>query len=164
MARVRTDVAVEVRRLGGTNLVISSNFTLRQDGLPRAGQRQPDDRGVAVYFSRKKQPFCFACDKWMTVEDNLWAIKLTIEALRQIERTGASDMLDRAFTGFLALPMPESWWQVLGISQAASVEEIKVAHRRLVKEHHPDRGGDATKFQRIQEAYEASLKEKRGNL
>jgi len=33
-------------------------------------------------------------------------------------------------------------YKVLGISSSASREEVKAAYRRLVKEHHPDAGGD----------------------
>ena len=45
-------------------------------------------------------------------------------------------------------------WEVLGISRDASFEEVKRAYRRLVMEHHPDRGGDAEVFKVIQAAYE----------
>lgn len=42
----------------------------------------------------------FACDKFNEVRLNLNAIRLTIAALRQIERCGTSDMMERAFRGF----------------------------------------------------------------
>ena len=45
-----TGVMDEVRKLGGKQLVISTNVPLRRDGLPRSGQ-MPKDRGVAVYFN-----------------------------------------------------------------------------------------------------------------
>lgn len=156
MARVREEIQEQVRLLGGSDLVLSTNIRLRLDGLPYSNQRQPDDRGVAVYFSRNGNPFCFASDKWLTVEDNLWAICLTIDALRQIERTGASDMLERAFTGFMALPAPRAWWDILGVAHDASRDEIKASYRDLAKQHHPDMGGDVTKFQEIQAAYAAA--------
>lgn len=104
LAAARESVMHEVRLLGGSRLVISSNLELRLDGLPRSSQRQPVDRGVAVYFQYKNKPVSFAADKWNTVEDNLWAIRLTLDAIRQIERSGASEMLDRAFQGFDCSP------------------------------------------------------------
>lgn len=45
----------------------------------------------------------------------------------------------------------------LGLSARATAAEVKAAYRRLAKEHHPDRGGDAAAFRRINEAYEEAL-------
>lgn len=47
---------------------------------------------------------------------------------------------------------------ILGVPPSASKAEIKLAFRKLAKEHHPDRGGDPKKFQEIQEAYEEAIK------
>ncbi len=43
---------------------------------------------------------------------------------------------------------------VLELSQGASLAAVKAAHRRLVKCHHPDMGGDAEAFRRINAAYQ----------
>tara|TARA_B110000902_G_scaffold38745_1_gene41259 strand:- start:4931 stop:5713 length:783 start_codon:yes stop_codon:yes gene_type:complete len=43
---------------------------------------------------------------------------------------------------------------VLGVDSNASEEEVKLAYRKLVKEHHPDRGGDEEHFKKINEAYD----------
>lgn len=43
---------------------------------------------------------------------------------------------------------------VLGLEAGASAEAIKQAHRRLVKRHHPDMGGSAEAFRRVNEAYQ----------
>lgn len=42
----------------------------------------------------------------------------------------------------------------LGVGRDASPEDIKRAHRKAVREHHPDRGGDKAKFQAVQLAYD----------
>jgi DnaJ domain len=149
----------EVARLGGNNLIISSNLPLRRDGIPYANASQPADRGVAVYFTHKKRPMCFACDRWSKVEENMWAIAKTIDALRGIERWGSGQMVEQAFTGFVALPAPEQPWQVLGVSSHATREEIETAHGRLAMKHHPDRGGDTHTMARINAARDALLKE-----
>jgi molecular chaperone DnaJ len=46
------------------------------------------------------------------------------------------------------------YYEVLGIGKDASADEIKKAFRRAAVEHHPDRGGDETKFKELNEAYE----------
>lgn len=46
------------------------------------------------------------------------------------------------------------YYEILGIKKDASADEIKKAFRRAAVEHHPDRGGDETKFKELNEAYE----------
>lgn len=153
------NVQVEAHRLGGTGLVISSNMPLRRDGFPSARGGYIGDTGVAAYFTLKKKPMCFACDRWNTVEGNMQAIALTIGALRGIERWGSGQMVEQAFTGFIALPAPEQPFQVLGISANATPDDVEAAYRRLAMEHHPDRGGDASQMARINAARDAMLGE-----
>jgi DnaJ-class molecular chaperone len=47
-----------------------------------------------------------------------------------------------------------SHYETLGVANSATPEEIKSAYRKLAKQHHPDLGGDVTRFQQISEAYE----------
>jgi len=54
----------------------------------------------------------------------------------------------------------ENYYDILGVSEGASVEEIKRAFRNLAKKHHPDMGGDAEKFKKILEAYRVLSDEK----
>jgi molecular chaperone DnaJ len=53
------------------------------------------------------------------------------------------------------MPDKRDYYDVLGVSKAASPEEIKRAYRKLAMEHHPDKhGGDDSKFKELGEAYE----------
>ncbi|MBF0279875.1 MAG: DnaJ domain-containing protein [SAR324 cluster bacterium] len=47
----------------------------------------------------------------------------------------------------------ESCYQLLGLTQSTSVEEIKVAFRKLAKAHHPDQGGNPEFFRSLSHAY-----------
>lgn len=160
LAKARDHLMNEIRLLGGKQPILSSNLSLRQDGLPYANQKSPDDTGIAVYFTYKGKQHCFACDDWLRVEDNVRAIGKTIEALRGIARWGTGDMMERAFQGFEALPGPESepWWSVLGFSDESEAllnNAFEAAAKSLIQRYHPDKkDGDAWRFKQIQKARE----------
>ena len=157
IAAGRTEIARQVALFDSRELIISTNLELRtSDGFPRSKQRQPDDRGVAIYFKRGGVDMALACDVYTTIEDNLWALARTLDALRQIERDGSPSLINRAFKGFAQLPDPDrrEWWEVLNVARTASNDEIRSAYLRLAKQYHPDAGGDAKMFDQVQKAYD----------
>jgi hypothetical protein len=146
-------------RISGDDVVISTNVALRLDGLPRSGQGEPSDPGVAVYWvTRKGKQKVMAVDIYDRVADNLAAIAATLEAMRAIERHGGGQVLERAFTGFDALPPPRSCWQILGLAPGASRDAIEAAYRTLAKKHHPDAGGTDNEFVAITAARDEALR------
>ena len=159
--RATQELLWEIQRMHGRLPVISTNLELRNDGLPYSKQRPITDCGVAVYFTRRARQLVFACDRWDRIEHNLRAITKTIDALRGIERWGSTDLMERAFTGFEALPAPEQWWQVLGVSQGVTAAEINAAYRRLAAAAHPDRaGGSNGAMARLNTARDRGLAER----
>jgi hypothetical protein len=162
-ARTRDDLLHELKLMHADGVVLSTNISLRVDGLPLAGQRQPADPGVAIYFSLwdgKKKYFAIACDAYYKVEENMRALVHTIEAMRTIRRHGSSDLLEQAMSGFAALPPGEDWWKTLGFTSKPTLDEAKSAWRGLVQRHHPDRGGkeaDIRKFNAAMELAELEL-------
>lgn len=155
----RKHLFAELGRLGASKIILSTNIPLRNDGMPRANMR-PDggDAGVAVYFIRGGKPMVFACDKYVESCDNIYAIAKTIEAMRCIERWGASDMMERAFSGFKALSSGKEWFDVLHCDPAASKEEIERYYRILAKQRHPDVGGSEAAMAELNQAREEALK------
>lgn len=160
-AQARDSLMAEIRRLGARNPVLSTNVPLKRDGLPYANQGPLKDPGVAVYFTRghgaKERQLVLACDRWNRIEDNMRAIERTIDAMRGMERWGCSDMLDRAFTGFTALPPPpparNTWWEILGFDRSSvSLEACEDAYRTLIRRAHPDLGGSHEAAQRLNNA------------
>lgn len=127
-----------------TNLIISTNIQPTLSGRPRSNQGEPNDPGVAVYFTLDGKPKVLCCDKWLRVADNLAAIAHTITALRGIDRWGVAED-SRAFAGFDALPAPGeakglTCWEILGIQYRAGItaQEIDAAWRDRAKTAHPD--------------------------
>jgi hypothetical protein len=51
-------------------------------------------------------------------------------------------------------PMSASPYEVLGVPAAASEDDLRRAYRRLLRETHPDTGGDAQRFIAVQVAWE----------
>lgn len=163
--RVRQLLTKELKMMEVDQIVISTNVATRRDGLPYAGQREPEDPGVVLYFTRKGSDIAISCDRWRTVDANLRAIGLTVEAIRGMERWGTEEMIDRAFTGFKALPsaivtpppsdrVKRPWWVVLGTTQDADAPTVKQAYRRAQATAHPDAGGSNYDFQEVQAAYD----------
>ena len=94
------------------------------------------------------------------MRENVRAIGLTVEALRAIQRSGASELLERAYTGFARLPQstgPRPWWEVLGIERQASRHAINQRFHELARTGHPDRGGDTARFAEITQAYHQAV-------
>lgn len=149
IAEATARVLAELDRMGidRQDVVISTNLTLRLDGLPRSGQAAPRDAGAAVYWQAKKgERLVMAIDQYYKVEDNLAAIAATLDSMRSIERHGGAQILGRAFTGFAALPAPSAarpWREVFGFPAGAHVgiPELRTNFRRLAGMRHPDRGG-----------------------
>jgi hypothetical protein len=132
--------------IGRDDVVISTNLQLRRDGLPRSSQAAPSDAGAAVYWStRRGERRVMAIDQYHKVEENLAAIAATLDAMRAIERHGGAQILDRAFTGFAALPAPttaRTWRGVMTFGESTPTrEQLRQRYRHLASVRHPDRGG-----------------------
>lgn len=167
-ASARTSLVHELEKLHARDVLISTNIPIRRDGLPMVPDREPEDTGVAVYFTRlvggKERPFALACDQFTKVRWNLRAIQATLEALRTIERNGATSMMEQAFSGFAQLPAhaeEEPWRTVLGISLGpCTLEKVKKRYLELAQEHHTGAGGgDHDRMVAINGAYERAKQE-----
>lgn len=180
IARVRN----QLKLAHAKTVVISSNLPLRGDGFPRADgpQRPEGDVGVAVYWTRNEHragkwqlvPYSMPCDRWDRIADNLYAIALSIEALRGMDRWGAVS-IEQAFAGFAALPpgsdeqiIPRQpsvdWRHILGGSwpDLEAPDLLAVAKsrcRRLITDAHPDAGGDVSRAAELNAAMEAAEQE-----
>ena len=156
----RDELFHELRLLGARSITLSTNVALRHDGLPYASRRPPEDTGVAVYFEYNRKSMCFACDQWIEIHENIYAIAKTIGAIRGISRWGSSDMLNQAFAGFEALPHTNGsgarpWWEVFKVCQAEPTATIVHLFQLMRSRLHPDKSsGSHEAFIELQDAYE----------
>jgi hypothetical protein len=156
--RYQRDLRTELRLMGAADVVVSTNVPLRKrDGLMYSDV-EPGVPAAAVYFTHGKRHLVIACDSYTQVRWNLRACFATVEALRTIKRHGATELLERAFTGFTALPPKggevRPWWEVLGVERTATKDQVRDAYLVLAQQHHPDKGGDQETMTRINRAYE----------
>lgn len=156
----------ELERMGvkSDDVVISHNV---KPHIMDSQGSNVSDPGVAVYWKKRGQPDrVIAVDRYFTVADNLAAAAATLDAMRAIERHGGAVVMERAFSGFDALPSPSSavapsWHQVLGVSPQATRSEIDAAYREKSKTAHPDAGGTAEAMKALNAARADALKQAR---
>lgn len=163
--KARKDLMTQLDLMGAKNIVISTNVAIRKDGLPYAGQRV-NDPGVVLYFKRNNVDVCIPCDRWMAVDANLRAIGKTVDAIRGIERWGAGDLVDAAFSGITSKALPanvivtpyqsRAWYEVLEVAQTASPEIVRAAYKQKALKTHPDHGGTDEAFREVQKALKES--------
>ena len=156
--RVVRGLQDELRRIGATKIVISTNQPVRQDGYPYAQQRVIHDPGVAVYFMCNKKALVMAQDRFWSIIGNMRSLTMAIEGLRQMERHGGATMLERAFDGFLALPPPSQnkpWRQVMGFAEGKTISEddLRNTYRTMARYRHPDNGGSGTLMAELNVAF-----------
>lgn len=133
---------------GGSQIVITSDLPLRNDGLPYANGAC-NDPGLAIYWVERGHEQVIACDRWVNISFNMRAIDLSINALRGLDRWGASEMVERAFAGFAALPsgpVERSWRDIIGgewpsLDPSELLAIARARHRNAIKTAHPDAGG-----------------------
>ena len=119
--------------------------------------KDPDDTGVAIWFTWEGAQRCIAVDRYPKVQDNLQAIHHILEARRTEMRHGGLHIVRQTFKGFVALPAPEGakgWREVLGLTRPNVTPHcIDAAYRAKAQAAHPDKqGGSAEAMQQLNRA------------
>lgn len=138
----------ELARMQCTEITISSNLVLKNDGAPRSVQKDPKDKGIAAHFLHRGKPFVIAVDRYDRIADNIKAVARTVSAYRQIERDGGPDILDSALFG-MSRGLPAAGetvnstgrnpWEIMGVKPGMfDNESLKTRWRSLSKKYHPD--------------------------
>jgi hypothetical protein len=153
----------------------------RLDGRLRGDARKPTHPGVILGFERfagvteqghsQWEQMRFPCDTFTEWKDNVRAIALALEALRKIDRYGVRS--GSQYTGFKALPpgdfattiTPEIAADFIaksaGMGNVPAIANSILAnavfaesvYKTAAKSMHPDKGGDAEEFKKLQSAW-----------
>jgi hypothetical protein len=161
LAAALANVRNSLRRFGldsfrpVTDIVLSSNA----GGLDTS---TPSDPGVAAWFMWEGEQRCIAVDRYAKLQDNLQAIHHIIEARRTELRHGGFHVARQTFKGFVALPAPKAWREVLGFTSTEPLTRVAVMarHRSLATTYHPDKpGGSAEKMAELNLARDRAVEE-----
>jgi hypothetical protein len=140
----------EITALGATSAVLQLAVTesdIRLDGDLRANAR-PTHPGVIVSFESRHGPLRYACDRFLTWQDNVRAIALGLESLRRVDRYGIAGRGEQ-YTGWKALPAGN------GAPSPERGRALIARHggvRQALHATHPDHGGDPADFADVQAA------------
>lgn len=181
-------LAREVKHLRGRDVVIEVDVReqdIKLDGMLRASARAPEHPAVVVAFETPDHgPQLHRCDRFersyksdsVGWQENVRAIAKTLEALRAVDRYGATET-GQQYAGFKALPagraMPPShmardealgvlglWGRVAAGADPIPAEHVNTApsvlaslHRAARRAAHPDRNnGEQTAWDQVEQA------------
>jgi len=142
----------------------------RIDGGLRADVRLPK-QGVILAFTGKYGPVKMPADRFNAWKDNLRAIALSLEALRKVDRYGVTQEGEQ-YRGWTALPAAAGGMSFddaavelnkhapfVGVDWIKTdVEAFRMAKRAARTKTHPDKGGNAEDFKRVEQAAELLAK------
>ena len=159
----------ELNKLGAKDILIQCYLTredLRNDGWPKS-LAKPRNPGIIISFTaRGGDQLSFPCDTYDDWYDNLYAIALSLEALRAVDRYGVTRSAEQ-YQGWRRLgPSPQSevktkQWAFEHLARVAGTTvpalegdrtAIDLAFRIAVKKTHPDTGGNVEAFRLVNEA------------
>ena len=168
----------EIGHLDGEHPIIVqidvTELDLRQDGMLRTRASVGSFPGVIVSFRSRFGPLQYASDAYEQRytgslpgwQANVRAVALALEALRAVDRYGVSKRGEQ-YTGWKALPPggsgfgsadeAEQWMRKhysadRGDPETAAVLPLGELHRRMQRMLHPDAGGPAEDWDRLDNA------------
>lgn len=149
--RTLSELLDEAELLGATEVLIETAFPL--SSYTKAGR--PPQRGVPAHqavrvaLTTRQGPLEFTCGTYDTWHANLRGIRLTMEALRDVDRWGAAS--GRQYTGWKAIEGgdPLEILKKFG-GKKGTAKEI---YLRAVKATHPDvNDGDRSQYDYVESA------------
>lgn len=168
----------QLSMMHASHVVITSNLPTNASGKPyTSSQGNIPDPGIAVWWVQRGEERVIACDRWLSATENMRAIEKSLEAMRGLSRWGATQIVERAFAGFAALPPPsgpeiiptpklEHWRDIFdmrgpveGMSKRDQIAVVRARHRDRIKAAHPDAGGSEIEAMKLNAALDVAIAE-----
>ena len=153
----------ELNHLGARDIVVQAYFDredIRNDGWPRSSARTRAPSVIVSFSNKAKESFSYPCDTYQRWEDNLYAIALSLEALRAVDRYGVTKG-GQQYQGFKRLEAPsvidarvlaESFICThAGVSLVDLRADLGGAYKAAAVKLHPDKVGHDELFKQLQE-------------
>lgn len=140
----------ETEMLGADLVVLqvdARDGQIRNDGMLYARARVGFP-GVRVAFTSVYGPLTYATDRYEDWRDNIRAIALSLESLRAVDRYGVNRRGEQ-YRGWVAIEAPKP------ADPRQAARDLIASYGGLaeaLKATHPDRGGSAEDFIKVQEA------------
>ncbi|GAB4349637.1 MAG: DNA-J related domain-containing protein [Gammaproteobacteria bacterium] len=90
----------------------------------------------------------------LATHDPLRAYYLDIEQLQQTRPDEVERLLASFWLRLAGSERRQAALELFGLDDPVDRETVRRQYRRLAMQHHPDRGGDASRFQALRQAYE----------
>lgn len=127
----------------------------RHDIILPAFKQAEQETQVTIEFLKNGEWQKLSCSKfstqWHGIQCNLLALIKVINSIRLADQRGIGEVLAQAASMF-ALPNPDDPHRILGVTESATISEIRAAYHNKLMTVHPDRGGSVEAFKRVQEA------------
>lgn len=153
MGRARDQLFEELRRLGATICGATAfHMPTRAASMTPASPSISHSRNVSSSWPATASS---------ASPGNMRSLTLAIEAMRQLARHGGDYMMERAFTGFLAIAPPDwkkPWRQVFGIKPDWT-GDITQLYGEKARNRHPDAGGSDSLMAELNVAFEEAKRE-----
>jgi hypothetical protein len=145
MQEALTFLYEELKELGVKKATLCTDYENIEQ--PRAIRRIGSDNGAALRIEIDNRIYQLACDRWVAIEQNIYALHLALRNLRSIVLWGVGN-LENVFGGYAAGNAQtsafnggmsvndsamEEWRIQLGLGPTATLDDAQAVYRRRAK-------------------------------
>jgi hypothetical protein len=118
-----------------------------------------EEKTVVLTFTKNGKVVRLEMAQQKSAKDNLRVLYIAVDAMRMNDRRGIGEVVENAYkqlaspTGFI------DPYQVFGLQKGLPLAVYEAMYKDLAKKAHPDTGGSAEEFKKLNEAMDLIRKE-----